>query len=250
MTNRSQRFTNRYGSVTARQCSTESCTREAKNLVGRCYICAENLARFAHPLQEAPLDSELAPLILRATRQRASHKSSNIAALEAHFNTVIDRCRGNAAPTYREHGKLTFNIHDREASALVRDISEGDGMDFLRCLDLLTALCLLRRTRPHAFTHAGRDGDDSFLAVVVETFRKRANIGLKFAPIRPGATRQQGYRKRLTLPTRLAAGRYLMLALGGAAEALAKKEAQQEENDRAERTSYWQAVRALESADS
>jgi hypothetical protein len=69
-------------------------------------------------------------------------------------------------------------------------------MTFARALDLMTALHLFRIDRPHAFR-----SEDAFKAVMVETFRKAANVGLRFAPLRPGASRQQGYRKALSLPS-------------------------------------------------
>jgi hypothetical protein len=234
------RFTSRYGSIHAHTCTTEGCTREAKNLAQRCWICGNNLRRFAHPLQEAPLDTELAPYIRRAETQRARHQHLDVAALEARYQTVVDACRGNAEPSFREHDKLSFNIHDREASALVRDVAEGEGMTFTRALDLMTALHLLQIERPHAFRT-----DDSFKAVMVETFRKAANVGLRWAPIRPGASRQQGYRKAISLPSRLATARYLDAALGAAGEALAKREAKRADQERATRSSYFAAVAAI-----
>jgi hypothetical protein len=198
------------------------------------------MRRFGHPQQAVPLDSTLDPFIRRAETQRASHKNLDVGALEARWRTVVDGCRGSAAPSFREKGKMSFNIHDREACALIRDISEGDGMSYVYCLDLMTALCLLRVERPRAFF-----SDEAFLAVMLETFRKRANVGLRFAPLRPGANRQQSYRKALSLPTRLAAARYLMLALGGAAEALAKREAKRADQERITRSSYFAAVAAI-----
>jgi hypothetical protein len=190
------------------------------------------------------LSTPPSPFIRRAETQRASHKNLDVAALEARWRTVVDGCRGSAEPSFREKGKMSFNIHDREACTLIRDISEGDGMSYVYCLDLMTALCLLRVERPPAFR-----SDEAFLAVMLETFRKRANVGLRFAPLRPGANRQQSYRKALSLPTRLAAARYLMLALGGAAEALAKREAKRADQERETRASYYDAVRALEATD-
>jgi hypothetical protein len=244
MTHRPQRFTNRYDSLSRRLCITEGCSREVQERIsGRCYICGNNHRRFAHPLQEAPLDSTLAPFIRRAETQRARHKNLDVAALEARWWTVVDGCRGSVEPSFREKGKLSFNIHDREGSALIRDIAEADGMTFTRALDLMTALHLFRLDRPHAFR-----SDDAFKAVMVETFRKAANVGLRFAPLRPGASRQQGYRKALSLPSRLATAGYLELALGAAGEALAKREAKREEQERATRSSYHEAIRAIESA--
>src|ERR1700681_3034669 len=104
------RFTARYGSIHARTCTTEGCTREAKNLAQRCWVCGNNLRRFAHPLQEAPLDSELAPFIRRAETQRARHQHLDVAALEARYQSVVDGCRGKAEPSFREQGKVSFYV--------------------------------------------------------------------------------------------------------------------------------------------
>ena len=50
-----------------RICTTEGCSRELQERIsGRCYVCGNNHRRFAHPLQEAPLDSTLSTLIRRA----------------------------------------------------------------------------------------------------------------------------------------------------------------------------------------
>jgi hypothetical protein len=246
---RPQRLFDRYGhnpNHSIKTCDTPGCSREAKEISGQCWRCGNQKRRYGHPLQICPLDSEIDPLILRAERQRARHKHLDLDTLETHYRAVIDACRGKATPSFKEHGKLTFQIHDREASPVVRDISEG--LDFISCLDLLTALCLMRITRPYAFKEAGRDGDEAFLAVVLEVFRKRAGVGLKHAPLRPGATRQTGYRAALLLPTRLAAARYLMMAIGGAAQALATREAKQEENDRETRAAYYGAIHAIEAS--
>jgi hypothetical protein len=161
------RFANRYGAPQRNptQCSTPTCNRTAANLAGRCWKCSNNLRRHADPLQEVPLDTELARYIRRAETQRARHQHLDVAALEARYQTVVDACRGNAEPSFREHGKLTFNVHDREASALVRDFAEAEGMTFYRALDLMTALHLIRIERPHAFR-----SDDAFKAVTVEVF--------------------------------------------------------------------------------
>jgi hypothetical protein len=242
----SRLHTRPYSLSGRRICTTEGCSREAQErITGRCYVCGNNKRRFAHELQEAPLDSTLAPFIRAAETQRARHKNLDVEALEARWRTVVDTCRGSAEPSYREKGKrkLTFNVHDREGSALVRDIAEADGMTFTRALDLMTALHLFRIDRPNAFR-----SDDAFKAVMVETFRKAANVGLRFAPLRPGASRQQGYRKALSLPSRLATAGYLELALGAAGEALAKREAKRADQERETQTSYYDAVRAIEGA--
>jgi hypothetical protein len=237
------RLFNRYGhnpNHSTRTCSTPGCSREAKEISGQCWVCGNNKRRFGHPLQDAPLDSTLAPFIRRAETQRARHQHLDVAALEARWQTVVDGCRGSAEPSFREKGKLSFNIHDREGSALVRDIAEADGMTFIRALDLMTALHLMQIERPHAFR-----SEDAFKAVTVETFRKAANVGLMFAPLRPGANRQQGYRKALSLPSRLATARYLQLSLGGAAEALAKREAKRADQERETRASYYAVVNSI-----
>jgi hypothetical protein len=242
----SHRIFDRYGhnpNHSTRTCQTDGCSREAKEISHICWVCGNNKRRFGHPLQEAPLDSTLAPFIRRAETQRARHQHLDVAALEARYWTVVDGCRGSAEPSFREKGKLSFNVHDREGSALIRDIAEADGMTFTRTLDLMTALHLFRIERPHAFR-----SDDAFKAVMVETFRKAANVGLMFAPLRPGANRQQGYRKALSLPSRLATAGYLQLALGAAGEALAKREAKRADQERATRSSCYDAVQAIEQA--
>jgi hypothetical protein len=242
-TPRPTRLFDRYGhqpNRSTRTCATSGCSREAKEISGRCYACGNRIRRFADPQQEAPLDTTLAPFIRRAETQRARHKNLDVAALEARWLTVVDGCRGNVAPSFREKGKLSFNVHDREGSALVRDIAEADGMTFTRALDLMTALHLFQIERPHAFR-----SEDAFNAVTVEVFRKAANVGLMFAPLRPGANRQQGYRKALSLPSRLATAGYLQLALGAAGEALAKREAKRADQERDTRSAYYEAVNAI-----
>jgi hypothetical protein len=155
-----------HGNHSTRTCSTEGCSREAKEISGQCWVCGNNKRRFAHELQEAPLDSTLAPFIRRTETQRASHKNLDVGALEARWRTVVDGCRGNAEPSFREKGKLAFNIYDRAGCLLIRDIAEADGMTFTRALDLMTAMHLLRIDRPHTFR-----SDDAFKAVTVEVFQ-------------------------------------------------------------------------------
>jgi hypothetical protein len=182
-TPRPTRLFDRYGhqpNRSTRSCSTPGCSGEAKEISGKCWRCGNQMRRYGHPLQDCPLDSTLAPFIRRSETQRARHKNLDVAALEARWQTVVDTCRGSVEPSFREKGKLTFNVHDREGSALVRDIAEADGMTFLRALDLMTALHLFRLDRPHAFR-----SDDAFRAVMVETFRKAANVGLRFARFAP-----------------------------------------------------------------
>jgi hypothetical protein len=237
------RLFDRYGHTpnhSTRTCSTPGCSREAKEISGQCWVCGNNKRRFGHPLQDCPLNSTLAPYIRRAETQRARHKNLDVAALEARWQTIVDGCRGSAEPSFREKGKLSFNVHDREGSALIRDIAEADGMTFTRALDLMTALHLFRIDRPHAFR-----SEDAFKAVTVEVFRKAANVGLMFAPLRPGANRQQGYRKALSLPSRLATAGYMMLAVGAAGDALARREAKRADQERETRSAYYEAVNAI-----
>jgi hypothetical protein len=237
------RLYDRYGhqpNHSTRTCSTPGCSREAKEISGRCWICGNQMRRYGHPLQECPLDSALAPYIRRAETQRARHRHLDVEALEARWCTVVDGCRGRSEPSFREKGKLTFNIHDRTACILIRDIAEAEGMTFTRALDLMTSLHLLRIERPHAFR-----SEDAFKAVTVEVFRKAAKVGVLFAPLRPGMTRQQSYRKALNLQSRLATAGYLMLALSGAGEALAKLETKRADHERTTRTNYYAAVDTL-----
>ncbi len=55
------------------------------------------------------------------------------------------------------------------------------------------------------------------------------------------------YRREVSRNTRLAAARYLMVGLGAAAVALARREAKRAENERATRADYYRAIEAIES---
>jgi hypothetical protein len=236
------RFQSRYGAPerNPRECSTPTCHNTAANLAGRCWKCANNLRRFADCLQEVPLDSELAPFIRRAEQQRGRYKHLDLEVLEAQYRAVVDSCRGRATPSFKEHGKLSFNVTDREACAWVRDIAEGEGMTFVRCLDLMTALHLARIERPRMFR-----SDDAFLAVTIEVFRRAGNVGRRWGKVRAGDGLQASYRKEISKASRLACARYLNQALGAIAGALAAREAAREEQERDTRRSYYQAVQAI-----
>ncbi len=238
------RFSARYGAtIPQRICSTPTCSNTAQNLAGRCYRCMNNLRRHGDCLQEMPLDSELAPYVRRAETQRARHQHLDVPALQRRWVVVVASARGNAAPSHREQGKLTFNVQEREACALIRDFAEAEGMTFAHCLDLMTALHLILIERPAAFR-----SEDAFKAVTVETFRRAANVGRRWAPIRSGMGYQQSYRIEVSKTVRLATARYLQLGLGAAAEALARREAAREEQAKATRADYWQAVRSIDAA--
>jgi hypothetical protein len=84
--------------------------------------------------------------------------------------------------------------------------------------------------------------------VVAAFFRRTANVGRRWSPVRAGANRQASYRVEMRLPARLECGKYLQLALGGAALALAKLEAKRADKERADSTNYYQALRALEAS--
>jgi hypothetical protein len=235
------RFAQRYGAtIPQRICSTPTCSNTAQNLAGRCYRCTNNLRRHGDCLQEMMLDSELAPYIRRAETQRARHQHLDVPALQRRWDDVVASCRGNATPSYREQGRLTFNVQEREACALVRDFAEAEGMAFERALDLMTALHLITIERPAAFR-----SEDAFKAVTVETFRRAANVGRRWAPIRSGMNYQQSYRKEVARAVRLATYRYLNTGLGAASLALARREAAREEQAKATRADYWQAVNAI-----
>jgi hypothetical protein len=56
--------------LSRRICTTEGCSRESQEAIsGRCYICGNNHRRFAHPLQEAPLDSTLDGTVSLTSRE-------------------------------------------------------------------------------------------------------------------------------------------------------------------------------------
>jgi hypothetical protein len=158
------RFQSRYGAPerNPRECSTPTCHNTAANLAGRCWKCANNLRRFADCLQEVPLDSELAPFIRRAEQQRGRYKNLDLDVLEAQYRAIVDSCRGRATPSFKEHGKLSFNVTDRESpsTSQLNKVAEAMGVDVSTAIDRLNTMNLGVRSQFTALANSmGVDPD-------------------------------------------------------------------------------------------
>jgi hypothetical protein len=234
----STRFQARYGSAPTRLCTTEGCSRQSTSIGGLCYRCVNHLRRFGHPLQDLPDTYSLDAAIRRMEEQRARLRALDIAALEARWTTLVDDCRGRAAPSFKAHKRLSYNARDAEASVVIRDLN--DTLSFTRALDLLAGMHLLNIERPNTFRTV-----EAFACCVVEQFRRAGNVGRGWSRVLPGETRQHSYRKELSRNTRLATASYLNVALGAAALALAKREAKREADAKVTQADYYAVVRAL-----
>ena len=150
-------FTARHaGTLYARTCSTDGCARTAAGISPRCCRCQNNLRRFGHELQTLPSTPEMDKFIRAAEEQGGRLKNLDLTALEARWVTLVDDCRARATPSYKDQHVLSYNGWEREASALIRDISES--ITFVRALDLLTAILLMNMQRPLAFQERGGAG--------------------------------------------------------------------------------------------
>jgi hypothetical protein len=236
-------FTARYGRTQpTRTCSTEGCSGTAAGICTRCYKCANNFRRFGHELQTLPSTAELDKFVRRMEEQRGRLKLLDLSALEARWVVLVDDCRARATPTYKDQKVLSYNGWEREASALIRDISES--ISFTRALDLLGAIHLMNIERPGVFK-----SDDGLACCTVELFRRTSRVGCKVMAMNAhNGTIQKSYRREVSRNSRLATARLLNVGLGSAATALAKRAAKQEEEAKAVRDSYWETVRALEAA--
>ena len=232
------RFSNRYPRG---QCVTTGCARTTSRINGLCDRCTNNLRRHGEAQQTLPDTYALDTAIRRMEEARGRVKALDLAALERRWTEMADDCRGRATPSFKTHKRLSYSKSDAEASGLIRDLAEV--MSFTRALDLLGAIHLLNIERPTTFR-----SEDAVACVAVELFRRAANVGRKFARILPGETHQHSYRQEVSKQTRLATFRYLNVGLGAAALALAKREAKREEDARATRASYWQAVQSIAEA--
>jgi hypothetical protein len=237
------RFQARYsGQLHIRTCSTDACGRTASGISSRCNRCANNLRRFGHELQTLPSTSELDKFIRAAEEQRGRLKHLDLAALEARWVNLVDDCRANATPSYKDQKVLSYNGWEREASALIRDIAES--ITFTRALDLLGAILLLNLERPLAFK-----SEEAMACSIVELFRRTSRVGCKVVSMNThNGTIENSYRREMSRNSRLAAARLLMTGLGAAAMALAKRSSRQEAEAKKVREAYWQTVRALEAS--
>jgi hypothetical protein len=236
------RFAHRYaGQPATRQCSSPGCARTAPSISGRCHRCANRLRRFGSVEQTLPATHELDRYVRRMEEQRARLKLLDVDALERRWTELVADCRGRATPTFKDQKVLTYNGWEREASALIRDISEN--ISFTRALDLLGAIHLMQIERG-AFR-----SDEALACCTVELMRRAANVGTKVVSMNAhNGTISNSYRREMSRNTRLAAARLLNVGLGAAAVALAKKAAARADEAKATRTDYWAAVAAIEQA--
>ena len=236
------RFLARYSDrLNTHTCSTEGCSRTARTMSGRCSACTHRMRRFGHPLQALPSTAELDKYVRRLEEARGRLKLLDIEALERRWTELVADCRGRATPTFKDQKVLTYNGWEREASALIRDISES--ISFTRALDLLGAIHLMQIERG-AFR-----SDEALACCTVELMRRAANVGTKVVSMNAhNGTISNSYRREMSRNTRLAAARLLNVGLGAAAVALAKREAKRADETKATRTDYWAAVAAIEQA--
>ena len=80
---------------------------------------------------------------------RGRLKTLDLEALEARWAALVSDCRAKATPAYKDHHILSYTGWDREASQLIRDVSEA--ISFTRALDLLGAIHLMTIERPGFF---------------------------------------------------------------------------------------------------
>jgi hypothetical protein len=162
-------------------------------------------------------------------------------ALEARWADVVSNCRANAEPSYRQSGRFTHNKHATQAAALVRDIAES--IDFLRALDLMTAI--------HLMNLEGRfRSDEAFACSTVELMRRAANVGRFVTEMRDssGAIRRS-FRREVSKEVRLEAARTLQLGLGAAARELAKLEHTRAAREAATQRAYYSTLDTISAAE-
>jgi hypothetical protein len=188
-----------------------------------------------------PKSTEMDPWVRRGVEQRGRSSHRTVEALRARWEIMVSECRGRATPSYKQ-GHLSYSKWDQAASVLIRGIA--DNLSFERVLDLLTAIHLRHLERP--FTHT----EESLACVTVELMRRAAGpLGRHITDMHhENGTIRRSYRGEVSRQVRLSAAGYLELALGGAAIALAKREAAREGETQAVRANYHEAVRAIEQA--
>jgi hypothetical protein len=242
-------FSTRHGDrLYTRECSTPTCPNTTTAMNGMCWTCIGHLRRFGHPQQTLPTTAELDKFIRAAEEQRGRLKHLDLEALEARWVSLVDDCRARATPSYKDQKVLSYNGWEREASALIRDIAES--ITFTRALDLLTGLLLMNLQRPHAFkSDSSGSNEDALACSMVELMRRAAHVGSKVVAMNTAnGTIARSYRRELSRNSRLACARLLMVGLGAAAAALAKRASQQEAESKRVSASYYDVVRSLASA--
>jgi hypothetical protein len=237
------RFAQRYsGQTYARQCSTPACSGTTKAMSGRCHTCAARLRRFGHELQTLPSTAELDRCIRRMEEARGRLRTLDLDALEARWTALVSDCRARATPAYKDHHILSYSGWEREASQLIRDIS--DVIPFTRALDLLGAIHLMTIERQGFFK-----SEEAFSCCVVELLRRTSRVSCQVVAMNnANGTIARSYRRELGKNSRLACAKMLMVALGSAAQALAKREAKRADETKAVQADYWATVKAIEAS--
>jgi hypothetical protein len=235
------RFQARYsGQTYTRTCSTAACSGTTKAMSGRCHTCAARLRRFGHELQTLPSTAELDKFIRRMEEARGRLKTLDLEALEARWAALVSDCRAKATPAYKDHHILSYTGWDREASQLIRDVSEA--ISFTRALDLLRAIHLMTIERPGFFK-----SEESMACCTVELLRRTSRVSCQVVAMNnANGTIARSYRREMGKDSRLACAKMLNVGLGAAAQALAKREAKRADQERETRASYYDAVRSIE----
>jgi hypothetical protein len=236
------RLYDRYGHTQpARTCSTSGCSGTTKAINGRCHTCAARLRRFGHPLQTLPSTPELDKYVRRMEEARGRLKTLDVAALEARWVTLVSDCRAMATPSYKDHHILSYSGWDREASQLIRNVSEA--ISFTRALDLLGAIHLLQIERNFFRS------EEALACCTVELLRRTSRVSCQVVAMNnTNGTIARSYRREMGKDSRLACAKMLNVSLGAAAMALAKREAKRADETKAVQADYWASVHAIESA--
>lgn len=222
----------------ARTCSTEGCSGTTKAINGRCHTCAAHLRRFGHPLQTLPSTPELDKYVRRMEEARGRLKTLDVAALEARWVTLVSDCRAMATPSYKDHHILSYSGWDREASQLIRNVSEA--ISFTRALDLLGAIHLLQIERNFFRS------EEALACCTVELLRRTSRVSCQVVAMNnTNGTIARSYRREMGKNSRLACAKMLMVALGGAAQALAKRKSKRADQERETRSSYYAVVNSI-----
>jgi hypothetical protein len=238
----SNRFQARYsGQTYTRTCSTPACSGTTKAINGRCHTCAARLRRFGHELQTLPSTAELDKFIRRIEEARGRLKLLDVTALEARWTMLVDDCRAKATPTFKDHHRLSYSGWEREGAQMIRDMAEQ--ISFTRALDLLGAIQLLQMER--GFFR----NDEALACCTVELMRRTSRVSCQVVAMNnTNGTIARSYRRELGKESRLACAKMLTVALGAAAQALAKREAARAGEAKAVQADYWATVHAIESA--
>jgi hypothetical protein len=188
-------------------------------------------------LQTLPSTTELDKFIRRMEEARGRLKTLDLAALEARWTALVSDARAKATPAYKDHHILSYNGYERDAAQLIRNVS--DVIPFTRALDLLGAIHLLQIERRFFKT------EESMACCTVELLRRTSRVGCKVvATNNSNGTITRSYRREMGKDSRLACAKMLTVALGAAAQALAKREAARAGEVKAVQADYWASVHA------